>query len=115
MNNITSRMVRGLEFMVMLLTLTSCYSAMPIANARKSTEGKTIDNSTAKTYILLYDVSIGTEAIDSFIKENKIEVLYRYSNINGYALRLQNEGQRIALEKAKGVLSLQEDKVMQLQ
>ena len=42
-------------------------------------------------------------------------MLYRYGNINGYALKLKSDKQRTALEKTKGVLSVQNDQVMQLQ
>ena len=93
------------------LTLTSCYSVMPINNAKTSKESK----SAAKTVIVYYDPAIGTDAIEAFIKKNNIEVLYRYNNINGYALKLQNDKQRKALEKTKGVLSVQDDQVMQVQ
>ncbi len=72
------------------LTLVSCYSVMPINNAKASKESK----STSKTVIAYYDPAIGTDAIETFIKKNNIEVLYRYSNIKGYALKLQNDKQR---------------------
>ena len=95
------------------LTLVSCYSVMPINNVQTSKESK----SAAKTVIVYYDPAIGTDAIEAFIKKNDIEVLYRYNNINinGYALKLQNDKQRKALEKTKGVLSVQDDQVMQVQ
>ena len=89
---------------------SSCYSVMPISNAQTATESK----ANGKTVIVYYDSSIGTEAIEKFIKKNNIEVLYRYNNIHGYALKLKNEKQRTALEKTKGVLSVQDDKVIQL-
>ena len=93
------------------LTLTSCYSVMPINNAKTSKESK----SAAKTVIVYYDPAIGTDDIEAFVKKNNIEVLYRYNNINGYALKLQNDKQRTALEKTKGVLSVLDDQVMQVQ
>ena len=93
------------------LTLTSCYSVMPINNAQTSKESK----SAAKTVIVYYDPAIGTDDIEAFVKKNNIEVLYRYTNIKGYALKLQNDKQRKALEKTKGVLSVQDDQVMQVQ
>ena len=93
------------------LTLASCYSAVPINNAKDLRESK----SAAKTVIAYYDPSIGTDAIEAFINKSNIEVLYRYTNIKGYALKLQNDKQRKALEKTKGVLSVQDDQVMQLQ
>ena len=93
------------------LTLVSCYSVMPINNVQTSKESK----SAAKTVIAYYDPAIGTDAIEAFIKKNNIEVLYRYTNIKGYALKLQNDKQRKALEKTKGVLSVQDDQVMQVQ
>ena len=92
-------------------TLTSCYSAMPINNTKTSKESK----SAAKTVIVYYDPAIGTDDIEAFVKKNNIEVLYRYSNIKGYALKLQSDKQRKALEKTKGVLSVQDDQVMQVQ
>ena len=93
------------------LTLASCYSVMPINNAKNS-KG---DKSAVKTVIVYYDPAIGTDAIDAFIKKNHIEVLYRYSNVKGYALKLQSDKQRTTLEKTKGVLSVQDDQVIQLQ
>ena len=84
---------------------------MPINNAKALKES----NSAAKTVIAYYDPAIGTDAIEAFIKKNNIEVLYRYPNIKGYALKLQNDKQRKALEKTKGVLSVQDDQVMQVQ
>ena len=92
------------------LTLSSCYSAMPISSART----EKADKADSKTVIVYYDSSIGTDAIEKFIKKNNIEVLYRYNNIHGYALKLKNEKQRTALEKTKGILSVQDDKVIQL-
>lgn len=92
------------------LTLSSCYSVMPISNAQTATESK----ANGKSVIVYYDSSIGIEAIEKFIKKNDIEVLYRYNYIHGYALKLKNEKQRTALEKTKGVLSVQDDKVIQL-
>ena len=93
------------------LTLLSCYSVMPI-NGAKTSKG---DKSAVKTVIVYYDPAIGTDAIEAFIQKNRIEVLYRYSNIKGYALKLQSDKQRTALEKTKGVLSVQDDQVIQLQ
>ena len=93
------------------LTLVSCYSAMPINNAKTTKESK----SAAKTVIAYYDPAIGTDAIEAFIKKNNIEVLYRYNNIKGYALKMKSDKQRKALEKTKGILSVNDDQVMQLQ
>ena len=93
------------------LVFASCYSAMPINNAKTSKENK----SAAKTVIAYYDPAIGTDFIEAFISKNNIEVLYRYTNIKGYALKLQSDKQRTALEKTKGVLSVQNDQVMQLE
>ena len=92
------------------LTLSSCYSVMPISNTNTVTESK----ANGKSVIVYYDSSIGTEAIEKFIKKYNIEVLYRYNNIHGYALKLKSDKQRTALEKTKGVLSIQDDKVIQL-
>ena len=92
------------------LSLSSCYSVMPIPDART----EKADKANGKTVIVYYDSSTGTDAIEKFIKKNDIEVLYRHSNIHGYALKLKNEKQRTALEKTKGVLSVQDDKVIQL-
>ena len=93
------------------LTLVSCYSVMPINNVQTSKESK----SAAKRVIAYYDPAIGTDAIEAFVKKKNIEVLYRYNNIKGYALKLHSDKQRKALEKIKGVLSVQDDQVMQLQ
>lgn len=90
--------------------LSACYSAMPIANARTGAESKSV----LATYIVYYDTAVGNAHIDAFIKENKIEVVYRYTNINGYALRLRSDEQRAALEKVNGVLSVQADGMLQL-
>ena len=102
--------ITALVLLLGAIALSSCYSVMPISNTNTATESKT----NGKTVIVYYDSSIGTDAIEKFIKKNDIEVLYRYSNIHGYALKLKNEKQRIALEKTKGVLSVQDDKVIQL-
>ena len=96
---------------VTLLTLSSCYTVMPISGARMETESAASGGSTVIVY---YDAAVGTDAIEKFIKKNDIEVLYRYNNINGYALRLKTDNQRTALEKTKGVLSVQNDRVIQL-
>lgn len=94
-----------------VLYLTSCYSVMPISHTRTDSESKVIGN----TYIVYYDASVGTDAIETFIRKNNIEVLYRYTNLNGYALKLKSDKQRTALEKTKGVLSVQEEQIMQIQ
>ncbi len=93
------------------LALSSCYSVMPISDAKAEAESKT----SGKTVIVYYDPAVGADAIERFIKKHSIEVLYRYNNINGYALKLQSDRQRTALTKTKGVVSVQDDKVMQLQ
>ena len=100
----------AIVLILLTLTLSSCYSVMPISNANTATESKT----NGKSVIVYYDSSIGTEAIEKFIKKNNIEVLYRYNNIHGYALKLKSYKQRVALEKTKGVLSVQDDRVIQL-
>ena len=102
--------ITALVLLLGAIALSSCYSVMPISNTNTATESKT----NGKTVIVYYDSSIGTDAIEKFIKKNDIEVLYRYNNIHGYALKLKNEKQRIALEKTKGVLSVQDDRVIQL-
>ena len=102
--------ITALVLLLGTIVLSSCYSVMPISNAQTATESK----ANGKTVIVYYDSSIGTDAIEKFIKKNNIEVLYRYNNIHGYALKLKNEKQRKALEKTKGVLSVQDDKVIQL-
>ena len=53
------------------MVMPSCYSVMPISNAQTATESKT----NGKTVIVYYDSSIGTDAIEKFIKTNDIEVL----------------------------------------
>jgi spermidine/putrescine-binding protein len=100
----------AIVLILLTLTLSSCYSAMPISNTNTATESKT----NGKTVIVYYDSSLGTDAIEQFIKKNDIEVLYRYNNIHGYALKLKSDKQRKALEKTKGVLSVQDDRVIQL-
>ena len=102
--------ITALVLLLGTIVLSFCYSVMPISNAQTATESK----ANGKTVIVYYDSSIGTDAIEKFIKKNNIEVLYRYNNIHGYALKLKNEKQRKALEKTKGVLSVQDDKVIQL-
>ena len=102
--------ITALVLLLGATALSSCYSVMPISNVQTATESK----ANGKTVIVYYDSSIGTDAIEKFIKKNDIEVLYRYNNIHGYALKLKNDKQRTALEKTKGVLSVQDDKVIQL-
>ncbi len=94
-----------------VLCLTSCHSVMPITQAETTSESKADGN----TYIVYYDESVGTDAIEAFIRKNNIEVLYRYTNIKGYALKLPNAQLRTALKKTKGVLSVQENQTMQIQ
>ena len=94
-----------------LLTLSSCYTVMPISGARMETESAASGGSTVIVY---YDAAVGTDAIERFIRKNDIEVLYRYNNINGYALKLKTDNQRTALEKTKGVLAVQDDRVIRL-
>ena len=93
------------------LLLPACHSVMPISDVAAAMENK----NTGIMVIVYYDSSVGTKAIEQFIKKNKIEVLYRYNNINGYALKLQNDKLRTALERTKGVLSVKDDQVMRLQ
>ena len=102
--------ITALVLLLGAIALSSCYSVMPISNTQTATESK----ANGKTVIVYYDSSIGTDAIEKFIKKNDIEVLYRYNNIHGYALKLKSDKQRKALEKTNGVLSVQDDKVIQL-
>ena len=63
--------LRSIIILSVLFSFSSCYSVMPISNA--STE--TVDKADGKTVIVYYDSSIGTDAIEKFIKTNDIEVL----------------------------------------
>lgn len=112
-NNIRINNMKKLAVTAILtgtLLLPSCRSMMPGANARTEAESAT----NGKVYIVLYDAAVGTDAIEAFIKKNRVEVVYRYNNINGYALRLQNDRQRAALKKTSGVLSVEEDQEVML-
>lgn len=74
----------------------------------------TYNNEDAVTVIVYYDAAIGNNAIEQFIKDNHVTVVYRYTNINGYALRLHDKSLRDKLAKVKGVLSVQDDQIMHL-
>ncbi len=87
--------------MTLALTMASCHPVMPI-------------DEKGEVMIVYYDESVGTDAIEKFIKKNDIKVIYQYSNIKGYALRLRDDEQRMALEKVEGVLSVNKDEVMRL-
>ncbi len=100
-----------MAIVLLMSNFSSCYSVMPIANTQTASESK----DTGKTVIVYYDSSVGTAAIEEFIKKNDIEVLYRYNNIHGYALKLKSDKQHKALEKTKGVLSVQDDRTLQLE
>ena len=102
--------VTAIVFITGMQSLASCHSVIPISDTITETASK----ANGKSVIVYYDSSIGTDAIEKFIKKNDIEVIYRYNIIHGYALKLKNEKQRTALEKTKGVLSVQNDKVIQL-
>ena len=102
--------VTAIVFIIGMQSMVSCHSGMPISDTITETASK----ANGKTVIVYYDSSIGTDAIEKFINKNGIEVIYRYNIIHGYALKLQNEKQRVTLEKTKGVLSVQEDRVLQL-
>lgn len=87
--------------LTLALSAVSCHSVMPI-------------DEKGEVVIVYYDESVGTSAIEKFIKKNDVKVLYQYSNIKGYALKLRNEDQRMALEKVEGVLSVSKDDVVQV-
>jgi len=90
--------------------LSSCHSTktLPI-HEQTNTSGEPM------IVIVYYDSSIGTDAIEAFIKNNKIEVVYRYTNLHGYALKLPHSSLRTSLQKVKGVLSVNDDQIMHLQ
>lgn len=87
--------------LTLALSAASCHSVMPI-------------DEKGEVVIVYYDESVGTDAIEKFIKKNDVKVLYQYSNIKGYALKLRNDDQRRALEKVEGVLSVNKDDVYKL-
>lgn len=87
--------------LALALSAASCHSVMPI-------------DEKGEVVIVYYDESVETGAIEKFIKKNDVKVLYQYSNIKGYALKLRNEDQRMALEKVDGVLSVNKDNVYEL-
>ncbi len=87
--------------LTLALCAASCHSVMPI-------------DETGEIVIAYYDESVGTDAIEKFIKKNDVKVIYRYSNIKGYALKLRNDDQRMALEKVDGVLSVNKDDIIRL-
>lgn len=92
--------------------LTACHSTTAIP-LHDSTATSTSDK--PLIVIVYYDSSIGTDAIEAFIKNNKIEVVYRYTNLHGYALKLPHSSLRTSLQKVKGVLSVNDDQIMHLQ
>ena len=87
--------------LTLALSTASCHSVMPI-------------DEKGEVVIVYYDESVGADAIEKFIKKNDVKVLYQYSNIKGYALKLRNDDQRMALEKVDGVLSVNKDDVYKL-
>lgn len=89
---------------VMALMVSSCHTVMPIEKAEEK----------GLVVIAFYDTSVGTDAIEDFIKKNDVEVIYQYTNLKGYALRLRDEKQQAALENVDGVLSVSKDDVVQV-
>lgn len=87
--------------LTLALSAASCHSVMPI-------------DEKGEVVVVYYDESVGTGAIEKFIKKNDVKVLYQYSNIRGYALKLRNDAQRMALEKVEGVLSVNKDDIYRL-
>ncbi len=98
--------MKHIIFIPLAWLLSACYAVMPIADEK-------MDD--AQQVIVYYDAARGTAAIESFIAKQQIEVLYRYTNIKGYALKLKNKKQRKALERVDGVLSVQDDGMVELQ
>ncbi len=98
--------MKHIIFVTLAWLLSACYAVMPIADEK-------VDD--AQRVVVYYDAARGTAAIDSFIAEQQIEVLYRYTHIKGYALKLKNKKQRKALERVDGVLSVQDDERVELQ
>ncbi len=64
--------------------------------------------------IVYYDAEVGTAALDAAIQSEGCEVVYRYGNINAYAVRIKKESTRSVLEGTTGVLSVADDQIMQL-
>ncbi len=93
-------------FVLLVWLLSACYAVMPVADEK-------VDDS--QRVIVYYDAARGSAAIDSFIAGQQIEVLYRYTHTKGYALKLKNKKQRKALERVDGVLSVQDDEMVELQ
>jgi len=69
----------------------------------------------SKVIIVYYDAEVGTGPLDAVIVAERCEVLYRYANINAYSIKMKKESTRTVLENTKGVLSVVDDQVMQLQ
>ncbi|WP_428070731.1 hypothetical protein [Candidatus Avelusimicrobium alvi] len=71
-----------------------------------------------RTLIIFYDPQTGKQPLLEAVRRQQAEVLYDYKNFNGMALSVppgQNIQKTIRLfEKVPGVLSVQQDKRMQL-
>jgi hypothetical protein len=70
------------------------------------------------TLIIYYDAEIGKEPLMEAAKNYKAEVVYDYKNFHAIAIRISQKKSlkqaKAFFEKAKGVLQVNEDHIIQL-
>lgn len=100
--------------MTRIYTLLLGLSALIMSSCR-STPPPT---KTMRTFIVYYDPTVGNEPLLQRCAQEKWNVLYRYENFKAVALQVPTTGDVRRsirqIERIKGVLSVQEDQVMEL-
>lgn len=93
-----------------LVFVSACRASAPSAPQYPAPEGRTL--------IIFYDPQTGKQPLLEAVRRQQAEVLYDYKNFNGMAVTVAPENniqQAIKLfETVPGVLSVQQDKMMQL-
>ena len=97
-----------LSLLACVLLLVACKAKETLPNAN---DAEVRAKQTMKTYLVSYDPTIGTDALDAYLKEKGYTVRFRYSStamlsIDVPATQSQAEVEN-ALKKVKGVQRIQ--------
>ncbi|MDO4997018.1 MAG: hypothetical protein Q4E16_00045 [Neisseria sp.] len=94
------------------LMLTACQS-LPLS---VSNTNQQVEHRAAKVFIIYYDVQIGKTALLNAAKNYPAQIVYDYQNFHAIAVRVAGDVEQVKRDfgKVQGVLSVQEEQVLQL-
>lgn len=107
-----------LPTLAITLTVMSCSSRRSILLPGPVTAGENKQVEDTRVLIILYDASVGKDALMKAVSNMKCKLLYDYKTFNAIAVKLPDgagtENAMKKLETVKGVINVQRNSIMRL-